>query len=288
MTTIYRYEEHINSRGLPSLSVFYYIKVIFSKMFFVILLFLSLCIFIFSKTHTNVDIIIKNNIRLVTRPHYTVFTLFNHFSIFVKDAVEYYGNLNKINKKLINDNFDLNIKLLDLKNIIKENQDLKDILHVVYTNNITNYTVKKVNIIVNNSFVNRILITKDKNDKITENDLVIDTKGNLVGKIINVKDKEAEVLLLSDRNFRVPAILEKSMVKVILMGNESNKMKIGYFLGEKVNIYENEKIYTIDDGDAVAGGVYVGEVYNNSNGEYYVDTGANLAGIDNIVILHKH
>lgn len=285
MATIYRYDEHINSRGLPSLSLFYYIKVVFSKMFFIILLFLSLYVFIFSKTHTGIDTVVKDNIKLITRPHYMIFTLFNHFSIFVTDTAEYYGNLNKINKKLISDNFDLNIKLLDLRSIIKENQDLKDILHLVHVNKIVNYTVKKVNIVINNSFVNRILITKNDDDKITENDLVIDTKGNLVGKIINVKEKEAEILLLSDRNFRVPAILEKSMIKVILMGNESNKLKIGYFLGEKINIYENEKIYTIDDGGAVAGGVYVGQV-RGDNGEYYVDTGVDLAGIDNVVVLH--
>ena len=285
MATIYRYEEHINSRGLPSLSIFYYIKVIFSKMFFIILLFLSLFVFIFSKSHTHINTIIKDDIRLITRPHYVVFTLFSHFSVFIKETVEYYSNLNKINKRLISDNFDLNIKLLNLRSVIKENQDLKDILHLVHSNNIVNYTVKKVNIVINNSFVNRMIIRRDKNDKISEHDLVIDTKGNLVGKIINIRDDEAEILMLSDRNFRVPAILEKSMVKVILMGNESNKMKIGYFLGEKINIYNNEKLYTIDDGGTVDGGIYVGEVYKNGN-EYFVKTGVDLAGVDNVVILH--
>lgn len=285
MATIYRYDEFVNSRGLPSLSVFYYIRVIFSKMFFIVLLFLSLFVFVFSKSHTHIDNIIKNSIRLITQPHYTTFTLFSHFSVFIKDTVEYYVNLNKINKKLISDNFDLNIKLLNLKSTIKENQDLKDILHLVHTNNIVNYTVKKVNIVINNSFVNRMVIAKDKNDKISENDLVIDTKGNLLGKIINIRDDEAEILMLSDRNFRVPAILEKSMVKVILMGNESNKMKIGYFLGEKINIYNNEKLYTIDDGGTVVGGIYVGEVYKNGN-EYFIKTGVDLAGVDNVVILH--
>ena len=75
------------------------------------------------------------------------------------------------------------------------------------------------------------------------------------------------------------------MVKVILMGNESNKMKIGYFLGEKINIYNNEKLYTIDDGGTVVGGIYVGEVYKNGN-EYFVKTSVDLAGVDNVVVLH--
>ena len=285
MATIYRYDEFVNSRGLPSLSVFYYIKTVFSKVFFSMLLLLSLFIFIFSKSYTDINIVVKDNIKLITYPHYTIFTLFNHVSVFIKDIAEYYVNLNKINKKLISDNFDLNIKLLNLKSTIKENQDLKDILHLVHSNNIVNYTVKKVNIVINNSFVNRMIIRRDKNDKISEHDLVIDTKGNLVGKIINIRDDEAEILMLSDRNFRVPAILEKSMVKVILMGNESNKMKIGYFLGEKINIYNNEKLYTIDDGVAVVGGIYVGEVYKNGN-EYFVKTGVDLAGVDNVVVLH--
>lgn len=285
MATIYRYDEFVNSRGLPSLSVFYYIKTVFSKVFFSMLLLLSLFIFIFSKSYTDINIVVKDNIKLITYPYYTIFTLFNHVSVFIKDIAEYYVNLNKINKKLISDNFDLNIKLLNLKSTIKENQDLKDILHLVHSNNIVNYTVKKVNIVINNSFVNRMIIRRDKNDKISEHDLVIDTKGNLVGKIINIRDDEAEILMLSDRNFRVPAILEKSMVKVILMGNESNKMKIGYFLGEKINIYNNEKLYTIDDGGTVVGGIYVGEVYKNGN-EYFVKTSVDLAGVDNVVVLH--
>lgn len=284
MSRVYKYDEYVNSRGLPSLSVFYYIKVVFSKIFFFILLLLSLFTFIYSKA-SNGTSLIENNIKIITKPYYFIYVLFGHFGTFINDTVEYYTNLNKINKKLIDDNFNLNIQLLKLRDLTKENRDLKDILHLVYTNNIVNYTVKKINIIVNNSFVNRILITKDTNDSITENDLVVDTKGNLLGKIINVKEKEAEILLLSDRNFRVPAILEKSMVKVILMGNESNKLKIGYFLGEKVNIYENEKIYTIDDGGVVIGGIYVGEV-REINGEYYVDTGVNLTEVDSVVILH--
>ena len=284
MSRVYKYNEYVNSRGLPSLSVFYYIKVVFSKIFFFILLLLSLFTFIYSKA-SNGTSLIENNIKIITKPYYFIYVLFGHFGTFINDTVEYYTNLNKINKKLIDDNFNLNIQLLKLRDLTKENRDLKDILHLVYTNNIVNYTVKKINIIVNNSFVNRILITKDTNDSITENDLVVDTKGNLLGKIINVKEKEAEILLLSDRNFRVPAILEKSMVKIILTGNESNKLKIGYFLGEKVNIYENEKIYTIDDGGVVIGGIYVGEV-REINGEYYVDTGVNLTEVDSVVILH--
>ena len=284
MSRVYKYDEYVNSRGLPRLSVFYYIKVVFSKIFFFILLLLSLFTFIYSKA-SNGTSLIENNIKIITKPYYFIYVLFGHFGTFINDTVEYYTNLNKINKKLIDDNFNLNIQLLKLRDLTKENRDLKDILHLVYTNNIVNYTVKKINIIVNNSFVNRILITKDTNDSITENDLVVDTKGNLLGKIINVKEKEAEILLLSDRNFRVPAILEKSMVKIILTGNESNKLKIGYFLGEKVNIYENEKIYTIDDGGVVIGGIYVGEV-REINGEYYVDTGVNLTEVDSIVILH--
>lgn len=282
---IYSYNNK-NANLNSFLSIVYYIKIVISKLFFSLLLIFSLSILIYSKNNKILDIRIKDSIMFLTKPYVGIFKCYKFIINEVKYIADYYTKVNYVNDTLRKDNLNLMIKLMDLKILENENEKLKDILNFTSINNITDYSIKKISLISNNSFVNKIKIKIQENEQIQENDLVIDTKGNLIGKIINIDDKNAEILLISDINFRIPAILKNSMLKILLSGNENNNMKINYFLGEKFNIINEEDVYTYNDDGTIKSGIYVGKIEKIKN-DYIIKTAVNLSKIDFVIILHN-
>ena len=283
---VYKYNTHIENKGTFSLSFAYHIKIILEKTFFSACLLYSLFILVYLKHNKDIENKIADNIKLITAPYFKVFVGYNYIINEINNVITYHTNVVNTNKYLLNRNLELQLQLINLKVLEDENKELKNILHLISTNNITNYTIKKIDTITNNSFTNRIHISKNKDDKIIENDIVIDNKGNLVGKVINVTDNNAEILLLSDTHFRISAILGKSMIKIILSGNENKKMKIHYFLNEQFNINSNENVYTSNDSNIVPNGIYIGQIIKNGQ-KYFVETATDLSKIDYVIILHN-
>lgn len=217
------------------------------------------------------------------KPHTYTFECWNLFIDKLKNIYIYYINSVNLNEYLKKENVELNLKLLRLEVLEQENKELKDILKYAYSNISTNYLVKKVNVASGRSFVNRMHIILEKHEKVNEGDLVIDKDGNLIGKIINVSDNSCDVLLIYDADFRIQAMLDRSMIKVLLSGNESSKMNINYFLGEKINLFKEEDVYTVDN-DVRKSGIYIGKVAI-SNGKYQVRVKSNFFKINYIIIL---
>lgn len=267
-------------------SIAYYTKIICNRVFYSVLVLLSIFILILQKKDFKVCEGVKGFIFFVSKPEISIVKIIDSAIEKFNFTVVFFSQVNRNNKNLKKENLDLKIKLLELSTLEDENKELKTILNFVSKNYITKYTIKKINILSKNTFISRAKIEVKNNDNIKENDLVIDSGGNLVGRIINVENNSAEILLLTDTLSKLPAKLEKSKIKILVEGNESENLKINFFLGEKFNIKDGEMVVTSNDGNVLRDGIPIGRVIKDKNGIFKVKINTNLSKLDYVIILH--
>lgn len=266
------------------LSISYYVYIILKNVLFTFILLLSLFLLIYSKKNNDIANFVRETTISITYPYMAITNVFNDLSNSITNNINNFLNIKTINSQLIEQNLKLKLQLFKLKILEEENYKLKEILNIVSTENEQDYSIEKINIITNTSFTSKIEIRS--NEKMKNNDLVIDKDGNLIGKVINVNNEKATVLLITDHSFKIPAILEKSMTKVIVNGSFTDFLDINYFSGEKFNIVDKEMVFTSDDGNIAQAGIPIGTVFKENN-KVRVKIFSNLNKLDYVIILHK-
>ena len=282
--TVYNYRD---KRGIFDLylSISYYIYVVLKKILFSLILIFSFGCLIGLRNNSALESSIRNKVLFVTYPYFAVKNVFEYMFDSINNYLIHIKDINVINNNLVKQNFNLQSQLFDAKVLERDNNELKKILNLVSTKNKTSYTVAKINIISDSGFVNKIEIKS--NEFIRDNDLVLDGDANLIGKVINSNENTAEILLVNDSNFKIGAILEESMNKVIVSGNGTRFLDVSYFFGKEFNVVDGEKVITSNDGNVNQSGINIGTVRKNKNGGFSVELASNISRINYAVVLHK-
>ncbi len=185
------------------------------------------------------------------------------------------------------ENNNLKTELLNLKNtnrkfqlINDDNIYLKKLLNVVKDQEFTYVSARLLNI-VRTPFNNIALIGAGKNHGIKIDQIVTNDIG-LIGKIIEVSDNYAKVILIEDHNSRIPVITSITATKGILTG-EGNQCKISYIADDN-DIESNEEILTSGDGKIYPPGIFVAKVTRVTNKNILVETSNNLADTKFVVV----
>ncbi|MDR1498778.1 MAG: rod shape-determining protein MreC [Rickettsiales bacterium] len=266
-------------------SISYYLRVIVSKVFFGFLICLSLLLVIYGRNNQEFQRNVRDKIFLISKPQLFIIDSINMTFTQIGSVVDFLSNLYKINVELKRKNFDLMVASMRLNVLVDENEELKKLLNLVLESSIDDYVIKKINIMNNRNFIKKMQINISEEDGIEENDMVIDTDGNFVGRIVSIDENSAEVLLVTDTSSKTPARLDKSKIKVVLEGNKRKRLKINYFLGEKFNIKDGELVFTSGDGNIIDDGILIGKIVRSSNGEYMVNVESNLDKINYVIVL---
>ncbi|GHU26903.1 hypothetical protein FACS1894152_2490 [Bacilli bacterium] len=271
----------------------YYVHVLIEKVSFSVLVISSLILLLFCKNNQSFEDKLRNIVFKQLEP--AVFVV-RGFSVTLENSWKMIAGLWTLknrNGELIKENFAMKLKLLEFDILDGENAELRNILNFISRNNITSYTIKKINTIANGGINHNIQFSFDKRDteNMSEHDLVLDKNGNLVGRVINIFDGRGEILLVSDYRSRIPAKLEKSGIKVILGGNGSNLLDIGYFFNNEQDAMVGENVYTSNDGDIIQEGAMVGKIIKNngrhSKERYSVKLNSDLSILDFVIIVHR-
>lgn len=138
-----------------------------------------------------------------------------------------------------------------------ENQALRDLLGMAPDPR-TRYVTARV---VGNSagaFVREVLIAAGSRDGIIKGQAALTGVG-LAGRVTEVGDRSARVLLLTDINSRIPVLLEQSRHRAILAGDNSNEPRL-LFLPPGAEPLPGDRIVTSGDGGAFPAGLPVGIV----------------------------
>lgn len=91
---------------------------------------------------------------------------------------------------------------------------------------------------------------------------VVDAYG-LIGRVTDVGERAAKVLLLSDSSSRIPVVTADARVHAILAGsNEGDElMRMTFLGGDSEKIAVGEQVVTTEEGGLIPGGIAIGTVF---------------------------
>lgn len=179
-----------------------------------------------------------------------------------------------------------NLRLLEwqatAKRLEAENQSLKSLMSVVPARK-GSYVTAKMVADVATPFSQSALINAGAAQGVKADQAVINEAG-LIGRVMEVGENSARVLLLSDVNSRVPVVTEKSRQKSILTGSNAALPILSYLLPEH-NVAIGERIVTSGDGGIFPAGVPVGVVAAIDGDIVSVQPFADIARVEYISII---
>jgi rod shape-determining protein MreC len=166
--------------------------------------------------------------------------------------------------------------------IHQENKELREALNFVKSKT-ENYKIARIIGMSHQSFNQKLLIDIGKNNNIKEGQIITGTRG-VIGRIIEIFDDKARVLLITDTNSRIPIIASKARNRGILAGNNGNLMEILY-LPKNHQITVGDKIFTSSDGDVIPPGLLIGVVRKVDKNGVYVSGVENINSLNIVTII---
>ncbi|PHQ69845.1 MAG: rod shape-determining protein MreC [Sneathiella sp.] len=133
------------------------------------------------------------------------------------------------------------------------------------------------------SFVRTLLLNAGSDDGIRVGQAAVGPLG-LVGRIVEVGNSSSRVLLLTDLNSRIPAVLEKSRHKGILVGNNSASPTLE-FLPNNAVVVPGDRIVTSGDGGMLPAGRPIGIVSSVSGRRIRVQTFTDWSLLEYVSVL---
>lgn len=181
--------------------------------------------------------------------------LTNFFSSFfsLRDLIQENAKLKQENRNLFSEN-------ISLKEVARENEVLRQVLNISLP--------KKSQLIIANvigynpqNLGEYILINKGSLDGLKEDLSVIDANKNLIGKIIEVHNRFSKVLLITDSNSRVNALVSDSADRPrgIVKGEHGLNL-IMEMLPRQIKIEKGQTVITSGLNDNFPKGLIIGQI----------------------------
>ncbi len=123
-------------------------------------------------------------------------------------------------------------------------------------------------------YARAVLLSLGPNHGIVKGQIALDDRG-LVGRVTEIGNRSARVLLLTDINSRIPVILESSRARAMLIGTNGTRPRLLHW-PEGVQPAEGERIVTSAEANAFPAGLPVGIVHYSAGNIPEVEPAARL------------
>jgi rod shape-determining protein MreC len=239
------------------MNFYYHVNNVFKKAEFIF--FLSLCIILLLAAKINkratdnismffVDISVPI-VQVATSPFNKIISSITNF-----DELLHAKSQNKI---LREENEKLKLLYIKSLNINEENKELKDLTRFVGIRS-SKYHVARFIGYTRQIYGSSAFLDAGSTTGIKVDGIVIG-KYSMVGRVLQVGENKARILLPTDITSRIPVITSESRTRGILAGNNTDLMEIMY-LDKNHHITVGDMVYTSGDGDAIPPGILVGVV----------------------------
>ena len=171
----------------------------------------------------------------------------------VQDHINLYSEYNQLKEE----NVQLKDQVYDPNFLIFENKQLRKLLDEQVASSV-NLISSRVILDKRSPYLNSFIINSGSNKKIKNGMAVLDGK-NFIGRIVNVNFFSSRVLLVSDLNSKIPAVVEPAGYHAILSGTGKAK-PILEFLPENHTVQSGNKVYTSGKEGIFSPGIPIGEV----------------------------
>ena len=153
-----------------------------------------------------------------------------------------------------------------------ENRALRDLLKFA-PDRAASFVTARVVADNGGAFVRSVLVAAGSRDGLHKGDAAVTGEG-LVGRVAEVGERSARVLLLTDINSRIPVVIERSRDQGILAGDNSDNPRLLY-LSHGSQLVPGDRVVTSAAGGAFPPGLPVGVVKSTDTGgavvELFVD-----------------
>ena len=123
-------------------------------------------------------------------------------------------------------------------------------------------------------YARAVLLSVGPNHGMTKGQIALDERG-LVGRVTELGNRSARVLLLTDMNSRIPVILENSRARAILVGSNNARPRLMHW-PEGVIPADGERVVTSAEANAFPAGLPVGVVRYSATNAPEVEPAARL------------
>lgn len=194
----------------------------------------------------------------------------------------------KENKQLKEKNEELRQKIITLEEFENENSRLRKLLSYRETLKYKNIVAKVIGR-TRNDFFDGILLNKGISDGVKEGTPVL-ADGALIGRVIEANSSVSKVLLLTNPNVKISAILSESRELGLVQGNGTNLCIINYISKDAI-VKEGDKILTSGMSQIYPKGLFIGEIkeikFSEGNMFKYgiVHPGAKLSRLEEVICL---
>ena len=133
------------------------------------------------------------------------------------------------------------------------------------------------------AFVRNVLINAGTRDGVTRGQAAV-TGDGLVGRVAEVGERAARILLLTDLNSRIPVMLDGSRERAVLAGDNSDQPRLLY-LPATIAPTKGERIVTAGAGGVFPPGLPVGIIASVEGGIVRVEPYAELARVEYVRVV---
>ncbi len=161
-----------------------------------------------------------------------------------------------------------------------ENAALKEQLNWI-PENAPSYVTGRVVADTGGLYARAVLLTMASGTTIRPGEIVLDGAG-LAGRVTELGDHSARILLITDLNSRVPVMLERNHVHALMIGTNGARPRVIYW-PEGESPVEGDRIVTGSEAGAFPAGLPVGIVhYAGGTNVPEVETFARLDRLENV------
>jgi rod shape-determining protein MreC len=145
----------------------------------------------------------------------------------------------------------------------RENARLRNLLHVT-GEPVTTFVSASVVGESASTFFRTMLLNAGARDGVEKGQAAVASEG-LAGRVMEVGQRSARVLLVTDLNSRIPVMLEQSRTRAILAGDNTEMPRLEY-LPSSAQVSPGDRIITSGHGGGVPAGIPVGVIASVTDG----------------------
>jgi rod shape-determining protein MreC len=167
-------------------------------------------------------------------------------------------------------------------NLAADNQQLRGLLKAVPENSVSYVTAR---VIANSggAYVRMILVNAGAEDHVARGQAAITGEG-LVGRLTEVGNRAARVLLITDLNSRIPVMIESSHVNAVLAGDNSDRPRLLYSTSPDA-VKVGDRVVTSGEGGVFPPGLPVGVVSAIDGGGPRIEPYVELSQVGYVLVV---
>ena len=175
---------------------------------------------------------------------------------FIKE-IEQLAVLRDENAILRQENARLDVWQIRAQQFEEENVRLRDLLRYVPEPPAT-YVAARVVANSSGAFVRSLLVNAGSQDGIANGQAAV-VGGNLIGRVAEVGQTSARILLMSDLNSRIPVLVAATRARAVLAGDNSPLQRL-FYLSANAQVKRGDKVITSGHGGVFPAGLSIGIV----------------------------